>query len=81
MSVVLDQCAFPAMATELSSRLDNISSSSVLTARFRLALDEAREHLLILLSRGFPFTFIHSDPNELNILVDSGSDIIIGVID
>ncbi|KAK3945302.1 hypothetical protein QBC46DRAFT_360408 [Diplogelasinospora grovesii] len=79
--VALDQCALSAIATEFSSRLDDVSSSSVLAARFGPALDEVREHLPTLVSGDFPLALTHSDLNELNILVDGGSGIITGVID
>ena len=79
--MALDQCALPAMAAELSSRLDDVSSSGVLTARLQSALDEVRQHLPTLVSGDFPLALTHSDLNELNILVDAGTGIITGVID
>lgn len=79
--VALDRCALSAIATELSRRLDDVSSSGILTARFGPALDEVRKHLPTLVSGDFPLALTHSDLNELNILVDGGSGIITGVID
>ncbi|OAA62664.1 Protein kinase-like domain protein [Niveomyces insectorum RCEF 264] len=79
--VALDRRALSAVATELSSRLDDVSSSGVLTARFQPALEEVREHLPTLVSGDFPLVLTHSDLNELNILVDGSSGAITGVID
>ncbi|KAJ9155211.1 hypothetical protein NKR23_g2129 [Pleurostoma richardsiae] len=79
--VVLDRCALSAVAAEFSSRLDEVSCSGVLTARFRLALDEVKEHLPTLVSGDFLLALTHSDLNELNILVDGGTGTITGVID
>ncbi|KAK4106362.1 hypothetical protein N658DRAFT_414229, partial [Parathielavia hyrcaniae] len=79
--VALDQCALSAIAADLSRRLDDFSSSGVLTARFGPALDEMRKHLPMLVSGDFPLALTHSDLDELNILVDSGSGTITGVID
>ncbi|KAI1393098.1 uncharacterized protein F4822DRAFT_10 [Hypoxylon trugodes] len=79
--VALDRPTVSAIATEFSSRLDDISSSGVLTARFRPALDEVRRHFPTLVSGDFPFALTHSDLNELNILVDGSSGNITGVVD
>lgn len=69
------------MATELSSRLEAVSSSGVLTDRLRPAFEEVMEHLPSLLSGDFPLAITHSDLNEMNILVDGCSGNITGVID
>ncbi|KAG8166549.1 hypothetical protein KVR01_002238 [Diaporthe batatas] len=73
--------ALSTVATELSTRLDDVSSSGVLTARFGPAFDEVREQLPALASGDFPMALTHSDLNELNILVDGGSGIITGIVD
>lgn len=70
-----------AIATELSTRLDDVSSSGILTARHGPVLDEVREHLPTLVSGHFPLALTHSDLNELNILVDGDTGIITGVVD
>lgn len=79
--MALDQCALSAMATELSQRFDSLCSSCVLTARLRPALDEVTEYLPTLVSGVYPLGLTHSDLNKLNILVDSDSGIITGVVD
>lgn len=76
-----DQVNFTAIAAELSSRLNGVSSSGIPTARFEPALDEVREHLPTLVSGDFPLALTHSDLTELNILVDGDSGSITGVID
>ena len=79
--MAVNQSALPAIATELSSRLDDVSSSGILTSRFESALYEVREHIPTLVSGQFPLALTHSDLNELNILVDGGTGNITGVID
>ena len=50
----LDPLALSTLASELSSRLDDVSSSGVLTTRLAPVLDEVREHFPALFSGAFP---------------------------
>ncbi len=76
-----DQVDIAAMAAELCSRLDSLSSSGILTPRFVPVLAKVMGHLPALVSGAFRLALTHGDLNELNILVDPCSGRITGVID